>query len=88
MFGEAYKNQIFIAEHGSWNRTEPVGYRIVTIKLDSTGKSMGSNIFAEGWLQPDGKVLGRPVDVAIKQDGSMLISDDYSGVIYRVVKKP
>ena len=88
MFGEAYKNQIFIAEHGSWNRTEPVGYRIVTIKLDSTGKSMGSNIFAEGWLQSDGKVLGRPVDVAIKQDGSMLISDDYSGVIYRVVKKP
>ncbi len=88
MFGEAYKNQIFIAEHGSWNRTEPVGYRIVTVKLDSTGKSMGSNIFAEGWLQPDGKVLGRPVDVAIKQDGSMLISDDYSGVIYRVVKKP
>lgn len=88
MFGEAYKHQIFIAEHGSWNRTEPVGYRIVTIKLDSTGKSMGSNIFAEGWLQSDGKVLGRPVDVAIKQDGSMLISDDYSGVIYRVVKKP
>ncbi len=88
MFGEAYKNQIFITEHGSWNRTEPVGYRIVTVKLDSTGKSMGSNIFAEGWLQPDGKVLGRPVDVAIKQDGSMLISDDYSGVIYRVVKKP
>ena len=86
MFGEAYKNQIFIAEHGSWNRTEPVGYRIVTVKLDSTGKSMGSNIFAEGWLQPDGKVLGRPVDVAIKQDGSMLISDDYSGVIYRVIK--
>ena len=88
MFGVEYKNQIFIAEHGSWNRTEPVGYRIVTVKLDSTGKSMGSNIFVEGWLQPDGKVLGRPVDLAIMQDGSMLISDDYSSVIYRVTKNP
>lgn len=86
MFGIDYVNRIFIAEHGSWNRTEPIGYRVSMVKLDSSGKSMGYSSFAEGWLQPDGKVLGRPVDVEVMPDGSLLISDDYSGVIYRVVK--
>ncbi len=86
MFGAEYNNQVFIAEHGSWNRSEPIGYRVSMVKLDSAGKSLGYSNFAEGWLQPDGKVLGRPVDVEIMPDGSMLISDDYSGVIYRVVK--
>jgi len=87
MFGELYRNQIFIAEHGSWNRTEPVGYNVTLVNADSTGKVTGSSIFAEGWLQPDGKVLGRPVDIAVMADGSLLISDDYAGVIYRVTKK-
>lgn len=87
MFGEAYKNQVFIAEHGSWNRAEPLGYRVSLVKLDASGKSLGYSTFAEGWLQADGKVLGRPADVEIMQDGAMLISDDYSGVIYKVVKK-
>ncbi|HSN59417.1 MAG TPA: sorbosone dehydrogenase family protein [Ferruginibacter sp.] len=87
MFGQEYINQVFIAEHGSWNRTEPIGYRVTMVKMDASGKSLGYSSFAEGWSQPDGKVLGRPVDVEMMPDGSMLISDDYSGVIYRVVKK-
>ncbi len=86
MFGEAYKNQVFIAEHGSWNRAEPLGYRVSLVKLDANGQSLGYSTFAEGWLQADGKVLGRPADVEFMQDGAMLISDDYSGVIYKVVK--
>lgn len=86
MFGVAYRNQLFIAEHGSWNRTEPVGYNVTLVNTDSSGKVTNQSVFAEGWLQPDGKVLGRPVDVAVMADGSLLISDDYSGVIYRVWK--
>lgn len=87
MFGSDYLNMAFIAEHGSWNRTEPVGYKVSTVSMDDNGKSLAHNTFAEGWLQPDGKVLGRPVDVETMQDGSLLISDDFSGVIYRVTKQ-
>lgn len=87
MFPEIYKNQIFIAEHGSWNRTVPLGYRVTLVHLDANGKSLVYSNFAEGWLQPDGKVLGRPVDVLIMPDGSMLVSDDYSGVVYRISYK-
>jgi glucose/arabinose dehydrogenase len=88
MFDSTYKNNVFIAEHGSWNRSEPIGYRIMTVALDSTGNSLGYKPFAEGWLQSGGKVLGRPVDVEIMNDGSLLVSDDYSSVIYRIVYKP
>ncbi len=88
LFDNTYKNNVFIAEHGSWNRSEPIGYRIMTVALDSAGKSLGYKPFAEGWLQPGGKVLGRPVDVEIMIDGSLLVSDDYSSVIYRIVFKP
>ncbi len=84
VFPAEYRNQIFIAEHGSWNRSEPIGYRISLVKLDDTGKSLGRTDFATGWLQPNGKVLGRPVDVEMMPDGSMLVSDDYSGAIYRI----
>ena len=84
LFGEEYKNQVIIAEHGSWNRSEAVGYRVSLVKVDSLGKSVNYSVFAEGWLQPDGKVLGRPVDVEQMPDGSLLVSDDYSGVIYRI----
>ena len=56
-------------------------------KLDASGKSLSYSNFAEGWLQPNGKVLGRPVDVQVVKDGSLLVSDDYSGVIYRIVYK-
>ena len=87
MFDSSYKNQIFIAEHGSWNRSTAIGYRVTLVKLDADGKSLGYTAFAEGWLQPDGKVLGRPVDVQVMPDGAMLISDDYAGAIYRVSYK-
>jgi glucose/arabinose dehydrogenase len=88
-FPAEYSNQIFIAEHGSWNRSEPSGYKVSLVNIDANGKSMGRTDFATGWLQPNGKVLGRPVDVEVLADGSMLVSDDYSGVIYRITyKKP
>ena len=87
MFDSSYKNQVFIAEHGSWNRSEPIGYRVTMVKFDNSGKSIGYSTFADGWLQPSGKVLGRPVDVEMMPDGSMLVSDDYSGAIYKIVYK-
>ena len=87
MFDSSYKNQIFFAEHGSWNRSKPVGYNVSTVKLDANGKALSYTTFADGWLQPDGKVLGRPVDVQQMPDGALLVSDDYSGVIYRISKK-
>lgn len=83
-FPETYRNQVFIAEHGSWNRSQPIGYRLTVVKLDASGKAISYAPFAEGWLQPGGKVLGRPVDVQEMPDGSLLVSDDYSGVIYRI----
>ena len=87
VFPAAYSNEVFIAEHGSWKRSEPIGYRISLVKLDSMGRSSGRTDFATGWLQPDGKVLGRPVDVQLLPDGSMLVSDDYSGAVYRISYK-
>lgn len=83
-FPSIYKNQIFIALHGSWNRSEAIGYKVLNVNTDSSGKAINKSTFAEGWLQEDGKVLGRPVDVEIMKDGSMLVSDDYSGAIYRI----
>ena len=87
MFDSSYKNRVFIAEHGSWNRAEPIGYRVTQVSLDSSGKSLGYSVFAEGWLQPSGEVLGRPVDVQVMPDGAMLVSDDYAGVVYRITYK-
>jgi glucose/arabinose dehydrogenase len=87
MFDSSYKNQIFFAEHGSWNRSTPVGYNVSTVKLDASGKALSYKTFADGWLRPDGKVLGRPVDVQQMPDGALLVSDDYSGVVYRISKK-
>ena len=84
MFPVEYKNAIFIAEHGSWNRSIPAGYRIVVAKADSSGTFGDPIPFAEGWLQNDKDVSGRPVDIQILQDGSMLVSDDYRGVVYRI----
>ena len=86
-FPSEYKNQVFIAEHGSWNRSKPIGYRISLVKLDTAGKALSYSNFAEGWLQPGGKVMGRPVDVLVMPDGALLVSDDYSGVIYRIAYK-
>src|SRR5882724_4060525 len=75
MFPAEYRNQIFIAEHGSWNRSTPIGYRITIVQLEN-GKAVSYKPFAEGWLQR-GQAWGRPVDVLVTPDGALLVSDDY-----------
>lgn len=81
-FPARYRHQIFIAEHGSWNRTVPIGYRITLVNL-AENKPLEYTVFAQGWLQGN-KAWGRPVDVLVMPDGAMLISDDRAGAIYRV----
>jgi len=91
-FPFAYRNNIFIAEHGSWNRSSKVGYRVVRVVLDAQGRVLGQETFVDGWLGKDsaGKetVSGRPVDVLAMPDGTLLISDDQAGAIYRVRYQP
>lgn len=82
MFPENYKNQIFIAEHGSWNRSIPIGYRVTLVTLQGN-KAVKYEVFAEGWLQGE-SAWGRPVDVQVMPDGSLLVSDDKAGAIYRI----
>lgn len=85
MFPDVYKNQLFIAEHGSWNRTKKSGYRISLVKVSDNTTSGGYETFASGWLNEKTQdVWGRPVDVLVLKDGSMLVSDDKAGVIYRI----
>jgi glucose/arabinose dehydrogenase len=82
MFATEYRNQIFIAEHGSWNRSQPIGYRITLVRLDRN-RAVSYEPFAEGWLQGT-NAWGRPVDVLVMPDGALLVSDDHAGVIYRI----
>ncbi|MEN6622950.1 MAG: sorbosone dehydrogenase family protein [Smithella sp.] len=82
MFPAQYKNRIFIAEHGSWNRTTPIGYRVTMVTLDGN-KPVRYEVFAEGWLKGR-KVSGRPVDVLVMPDGALLVSDDKANAIYRI----
>ncbi len=82
MFPEKYRGQIFIAEHGSWNRTVPTGYRVTVVRLEEN-RVVDYRVFAQGWLE-GGRPFGRPVDVLVMPDGSLLVSDDKAGVIYRV----
>jgi glucose/arabinose dehydrogenase len=84
MFPAAYRGDAFVAQHGSWNRTDPVGYRVMRVRFDERGRPVGKEPFIAGWLRKDGGVLGRPVDLAELPDGSLLISDDHAGLIYRV----
>ena len=84
MFPAAYRDNIFIAEHGSWNRSKKVGYRVVRVITNPDGSNARQEVFAEGWLQPGEAVWGRPADVQPLPDGSLLISDDYAGAVYRV----
>ena len=85
MFPPNYKNQLFIAEHGSWNRSKKIGYRVSLVTLDESGKAINYEPFADGWLNEETQqVGGRPVDLLILDDGSMLVSDDYAGIIYRI----
>ena len=84
MFPERYRGQVFIAEHGSWNRTDPIGYRVMVVSLNSAGRPAAYEEFATGWLQGR-NAWGRPVDVMVRADGSLLVSDDRLGAVYRIV---
>ena len=85
MFPSEYQKQIFIAEHGSWNRSNKIGYRISLVRLEGNN-SVSYETFADGWLNGD-TVSGRPVDIELMPDGSMLVSDDYADCIYRITYK-
>jgi len=82
MFPDEYRNQIFIAEHGSWNRIVPTGYRLSLVRRENN-TPVSYEIFAEGWLQ-NGIPWGRPVDVLVMPDGALLVSDDLLGAVYRI----
>jgi len=82
VFPDEYRNQIFIAEHGSWNRSSPIGYRITLVRLEDD-RAVSYEVFASGWLQASG-AWGRPVDLLVLPDGSMLVSDDKADAIYRI----
>ena len=81
-FPAAYRNRIFIAEHGSWNRSRKIGYRVTMVTLDGD-KAVRYEPFVEGWLQGE-QAWGRPADVLVAPDGSLLVSDDSAGAIYRI----
>lgn len=83
MFPEKYRGGFFSAQHGSWNRTTPIGARVLFTSLNEDGTAADTEIFADGWLAP-GEYMGRPVDVAMLPDGSLLVSDDFAGAIYRI----
>lgn len=82
MFPAQYQNQIFIAEHGSWNRSQKIGYRIMLVKLNGN-QSASYTVFANGWLQGE-RAWGRPVALFQMPDGSLLVSDDQAGAIYKI----
>jgi len=85
LFPVSYKHQLFIAKHGSWNRSKKSGYEVVLARMDSTGTVTGQEAFATGWLDAESQeAWGRPVDVQELKDGSLLISDDVANCIYRV----
>jgi len=85
IFPQKYRDGIFSAQHGSWNRTTPVGARIMFTSLKPDGSADKTEVFAEGWLDPATmQYRGRPVDVAQMPDGSLLVSDDFAGAVYRI----
>jgi glucose/arabinose dehydrogenase len=83
MFPSEYQGDIFIAEHGSWNRSERIGYRISRIELDADGTVSAYRPFTSGWLKNE-VFSGRPVDVLVMPDGALLVSDDHNGAVYRI----
>lgn len=85
MFPQEYRNQIFFAEHGSWNRSVPQGYRLILARFQDDG-SLSYEVFASGWLS-DGEVWGRPVDVLVMDDGALLVSDDKAGALWRISRQ-
>ncbi len=85
MFPNKYRGGIFSAQHGSWNRTTPVGARVMFTPVNADGSAGETVVFASGWLDEEtGEYLGRPVDVKQYLDGSLLVSDDKAGAIYRI----
>ena len=83
MFPKSYKNAIIVARHGSWNRSKKAGGDVVVVKLNKDGTVKSMEPFITGFLE-DNKYVGRPVDVMQMKDGSMLVSDDWNGAVYRV----
>jgi glucose/arabinose dehydrogenase len=84
-FPAKYQGGLFSAQHGSWNRTKPIGARVMFTSLKADGTADKTEVFADGWLDDEtGLYRGRPVDVAMMKDGSMLVSDDFAGAIYRI----
>jgi len=88
MFPAEARGDAFVAQHGSWNRRVPDGYRVARVRFDKkTGKALSWEPFATGFLRPDGARWGRPVDVKELADGSLLVSDDFRGAVYRIIYK-
>lgn len=88
-FPAKYQGGIFSAQHGSWNRTTPIGARLMFTSLKADGSADKTEVFADGWLDSaTGTYRGRPVDVAMMKDGSLLVSDDFAGAIYRISYQP
>ena len=88
-FPAKYQGGIFSAQHGSWNRTKPIGARVMFTSIKADGTADKTEVFADGWLDSEtGTYRGRPVDVAVMKDGSLLVSDDFAGAIYRISYQP
>ena len=89
MFPDDTHGDAFVAHRGSWNRSVPDGYRVARVRFDKrTGKAIKWEVFASGFLRPDGTKWGRPVDVKELWDGSLLVSDDARGAVYRITYSP
>jgi glucose/arabinose dehydrogenase len=86
-FPAEYRNNIFLAEHGSWNRHQYQGARIVRIVVDPKGKQAKQEVFASGWIKGKQDFHGRPADVIVAKDGSLLVADDWAGAIYQISYK-
>ena len=86
-FPPDYQGDAFVAQHGSWNRSVPIGYRVMRVRFEN-GMPVKAEPFAQGWLTEGQDVLGRPADVKEAQDGSLLVSDDHNGAIYRITYAP
>jgi glucose/arabinose dehydrogenase len=82
-----FHNDLLVSYHGSWNRSVPTGYKIVRYRLDNEGRYQEVKDFMSGWLREDGIALGRPVDIMIRPEGAIFVSDDKAGVIYRISRK-
>ena len=84
---DQYRNNLLVAFHGSWNRSVPTGYKLVLFRFNDQGELQGRENFVSGWLRNEKESIGRPVDVKIREEGIIFISDDKAGVIYRMSLK-